>query len=560
MSSQDHPWSAGVADVLEKRAPFRADWEKAGFWSETTLYDRVVAGATRSPDARLIYWSETRPSETTLSKAVAESEIIARSFHARGLRAGDVIVVQVPHWGEGLLTWLAALRLGLVVVPLAHIYGGAELGFVLRQTRAKALVTPATWRNIDYADRFSKAGETPDLDLIAVIGDDAFPGPSVAWSDLIEQGRMLDRSPIHASRPDDVCVVIYTSGTTSVPKGALHTHNTLGADLLSVHHWWEDDSPRPGLAAMPAGHIAGFLIMMRPFILGDDSIHIDQWDPSAAVELIHRYGVRTTTGTPFHANSLFDAAGARGIGPLTDMLIGGASVPPSTVTRADDLGVCIARSYGSTEQPTISTGKPYHSHAQRASTDGVLMDFISVRFLDEEDREVPAGTPGEILSMGPDLCVGYFDASLNDAAFAEDGFFYTGDIGVLNDAGMLTIVDRRKDIIIRSGENISSREVEDILATHPAVLESAVLGWPDEVVGERVGAFVRLAPGASLDIEAVKAHFEAAGVARQKTPERIRIVDELPRTPSGKVKKADLRQQLKTEAAGGEPIASPGAL
>jgi acyl-CoA synthetase (AMP-forming)/AMP-acid ligase II len=533
-----------VKAVLAQRAIFRKTWEEAGFWSETTLYDRVLTGVEKSPNAKLIYWSETRPAETTLSQALADSEILARSFAAHGLGAGDVIVIQVPHWREGMLAWLAALRLGLIVVPLVHIYGASELGFVLRQTCAKALITPAAWRNIDYAQRFSALGETPDLKMIAVIGEGAFPGPAIAWDALVTEGRGLAPVPAHKGSADDICVVIYTSGTTSVPKGALHSHNTLGADLLIVHGWWEDHSPRPALAAMPAGHMAGFLIMMRPFILGDDSIHIDQWDPAAAANLVRKYKIRTTTGTPYHANTLFDAAGAAGIRPLSDMMIGGASVPPSTVTRADALGVCIARAYGSTEHPTISTGKPYDTAEQRANTDGRIMDCIALRLIDDDGNAVPPGSPGEILSMGPDLCLGYFDAKLNLTEFTPDGWFRTGDIGLVDANNMLTIVDRKKDIIIRGGENISSREVEDILSTLPGVVESAVLGWPDAVLGERVGAFLKMAPGATTNIEEIKKFFAKTGVAKQKTPEQLMFIDEFPRTPSGKVKKAELRKSL----------------
>lgn len=542
-------WAEAVAAILAQRAPYRERWESAGFWSNKTLYDRIQEGVDRSPNAQLVYASETRPAETTLREALNDSEVLARAWAARGLRAGDVAVVQVPHWREGMLAWLAALRLGLVVVPLVHIYGAAELGFVLRQTRAKLLVTPVEWRKIDYATRLSAAGPVDDLKLIATIGDGEFPGPVMRWDELMAEGRNLAPVAVHPSAPDDVCVIIYTSGTTSVPKGALHTHNTLGAELLSVHNWWGDTSPRPALAGMPAGHIAGFLIMMRPFLLGDHSIHIDQWDPNLAVRLVRQYGIRTTTGTPYHANSLFDAAGDEGVDPLTDMMIGGASVPPSTVTRADALGVCIARAYGSTEHPTISTGKPYDTLIQRSTTDGPIMDEITIRFLDDEGRVSPQGLPGEIVSMGPDLFVGYFDSSLNSSAFSADGWFHTGDVGVLDEAGMLTIVDRKKDIVIRGGENISSREVEDILASHPAILEAAVLGWPDPVLGERVGAFLRLAPGASIDLAEVQRQFVTAGVARQKTPEHLRVVDELPRTASGKVKKAELRQAIKAELA-----------
>jgi acyl-CoA synthetase (AMP-forming)/AMP-acid ligase II len=533
-----------VNAVLAQRATFRKAWEQAGFWSDTTLYDRVLTGVEKSPNAKLIYWSETRPAETTLSRALADSEILSRGLAAQGLAAGDVIVIQVPHWQEGMLAWLAALRLGLIVVPLVHIYGASELGFVLRETRAKALVTPAAWRNIDYAQRFSALGETPDLKMIAVIGEGAFPGPAIAWDALVDIGRGLAPVPPHRGSADDICVVIYTSGTTSVPKGAVHSHNTLGADLLIVHGWWEDSSPRPALAAMPAGHMAGFLIMMRPFILGDDSIHIDQWDPAAAARLVRNYKIRTTTGTPYHANTLFDAAGPDGISPLSDMLIGGASVPPSTVTRADALGVCIARAYGSTEHPTISTGKPYDTAEQRANTDGRIMDGIELRLIDGDGNPVPPGIPGEILSMGPDLCLGYFDAKLNRTEFTADGWFPTGDIGVVDANNMLTIVDRKKDIIIRGGENISSREVEDILSTLPGVLESAVIGWPDAVLGERVGAFLKMRPGATTKIEEIKSFFAKAGVAKQKTPEQLMFIEEFPRTPSGKVKKAELRKLL----------------
>ena len=545
MSSQDSPqWTNSVATVLEQRKSYSEDWRRLGFWLDKTLLELVEEGATRWPTTRLIYQSETQPSETTLELAIRDARQLAALWSRQGLQPSDVIVIQVPHWQQGMVAWLAALHLGLVVIPLVHIYGARELEFVLRQSRAKMLVTPDRWGKIDYIARFAEMGKLPDLQQVLVIGQSEFPIHSVVWEAAMHEAQALQAQPGHKGSADDVAVILYTSGTTSVPKGALHTHNTLGAELKSVHNWWPGEPPRPALASMPAGHIAGFLIMMRPFVLGEDSIHIDHWDPEIAASLVRKYGIKTTTGTPYHASSLFDAAGDAGIEPLCDMLIGGASVPPSLVERAESLGVSMARSYGSTEQPTISTGRPEHSFTERVETDGSLMDLIQVRLLDDDDNDVTIGVRGEVTSMGPDLFAGYFDSSLNEEAFTDDGWFRTGDIGVFSGKNLLTIVDRKKDIIIRNGENISSREVEDILSRHPSILEAAVTGWPDATVGERVGAFLMLAPGRQIHLEDIRMLFAEANVAIQKTPEHIMIVDEFPRTPAGKVKKTELRKMV----------------
>ena len=258
-------------------------------------------------------------------------------------------------------------------------------------------------------------------------------------------------------------------------------------------------------------------------------------------------GSRVPSGTPYHINSLLDAAHADGrdLSSLTEFLVGAAAVPPEVVERCQRAGILTYRAYGSTEHPTITSGAPEHSVQRRAHTDGVPDPGCRIRIVDDDGVDLPRGEAGEIVSQGPDQFLGYHRPELNDDAFLPGGWFRTGDIGRLDAEGFLTVTDRKKDIIIRGGENIASKEVEDYLASHPAVSEAAVVAAPDERLGERVCAFVILQPGQALTLDELRVHFAALQVARQKTPERLELVTELPRTPSGKVKKFELRERLR---------------
>jgi acyl-CoA synthetase (AMP-forming)/AMP-acid ligase II len=234
---------------------------------------------------------------------------------------------------------------------------------------------------------------------------------------------------------------------------------------------------------------------------------------------------------------------------LREYGVGGASVPPTVVERAHQHGIVAFRAYGSSEHPSISGGSAYDALDKRAHTDGRLLDGVEVRIVDRTLADLPPNHEGEILSRGPELFAGYRDPALDDDAFLPGRWFRTGDVGTLDADGYLTITDRRKDLIIRGGENLSSKLIEDILTEHEAVAEAAVVAAPDPLYGERVYAFVVLRPGAELSLTDVRAHFSVSGTARQLTPERLEVVDSLPRTATGKVRKADLRQRLCGAAA-----------
>jgi acyl-CoA synthetase (AMP-forming)/AMP-acid ligase II len=237
--------------------------------------------------------------------------------------------------------------------------------------------------------------------------------------------------------------------------------------------------------------------------------------------------------------------------------LGGAPVPAAVADRAQSLGISVIRSYGCSEQPSITGSNHSDPASKRMYTDGSPLPGVEIRLIDEDGNAVEPGTPGEILSRGPELFAGYTDPELTLESFNDQGWYATGDIGVVNEQGWLTITDRKKDIIIRGGENISASEVEELLARLPGVVEVAVVAGPDTRFGERACAFLRTASTTEApDLEAVRRHLAAAGLARQKWPEELRTIEDFPRTPSGKIKKATLRDGLRAEARTGRP--APG--
>jgi acyl-CoA synthetase (AMP-forming)/AMP-acid ligase II len=385
-------------------------------------------------------------------------------------------------------------------------------------------------------------GALPTLDRLIVVGERA-PQGATLLRDLPALGAQAPRRPVEDERPaSELTLLLYTSGTTAAPKGVQHSHATVAAEW-SIPFLEE---PGPYLTPFPAGHIAGFNFLLRPFVTGHEMVFMDRWDPSLAAQLVQQHGVRLSGGTPFHLQGLLDAArqGGFDLRSLTSYGLGGTGVTPEHVELADRAGFTGTRAYGLTEHSTVSVGHSGMPLEQRATTDGRLQPGTEVRIVDDEGREHSPGREGEILLRGPEQFVGYTDPALNAQAFTRDGWFRTGDIGRLDAAGCLTITDRKKDIVIRGGENISSQEVERLLATHPDVREASVVAMPDARYGEKVCAFVIPRPGRSLALEEVQRHFAAAGVARQKTPEALFVVEELPRTASGKVRKPELRQRL----------------
>ena len=524
------------------RADLRNRWYREGFFGTETIADHLRNGAATFPDTTLHFVGGPNPTSIRLGELYEQSLSIAGGLARLGIGPGDVVAIWVPNWLEGALAYQGALMLGATVVPIVHIYGAHEVGFILRESRARVLIMPDRWRNIDYSERFGAIIGTPALEHIVLIGEHG-PAGSIPWTRI---AHAEPATTLPTTHPDERCLLIYTSGTTADPKGVQHTTNTLVAEIRSTAATMGAQTG-VNLAAFPAGHIAGVLGLLRMFVLGISTVSMDVWDAGLAARLIPDHGITGMAGAPFYLATLMDEAARQGtdLSSLTNFMVGAASVPPSLVERGDRTGICAYRAYGSSEHPVITTGTPADPLDKRAGTDGRLTAGNEIRLLDEDDRQVGVGGDGEIISRGPELFIGYTDPILDADSFLPGGWFRTGDIGRLDDEGYLTITDRKKDVIIRGGENIASKEVEDLLMLHPAVVEAAVVGQHDERYGERVAAFVQLRPGQSLDLDDVRRHFATLGVARQKTPEHLVPIGELPRTPSGKVRKVELRDRLR---------------
>ena len=515
----------------------------AAAWQPDVPLGTLLAQSVQArPTTRMQFYSEARARSATTSELLQAAHRLAKGLRAMGLQRGDAFAMQLPTAPETAVLYLAALEVGAVLVPIVHIYGPAEVGFILRDAKARFLAIPDRWRGIDFLERLAAIGPPPHLERVIVAGERTTAGAMTLREVEALGAHAAPWAPTPQPDPSDTCLLLYTSGTTASPKGVRHTHRTVAAEWLIPFI----DGEGPYFTPFPAGHIAGFNFLLRPFVSGTDMVFIDRWDPALAAQLIERHRVRLSGGTPFHLQGILEAArhAGRDLSSLAGYGLGGTGVTPEHVEMADRAGIAGSRAYGLTEHSTVSVGWIDMPLSQRSHTDGRLQAGTEVRIADEHDRALPQGRDGDILVRGPELFIGYTDTALNAQAFTHDGWFRTGDIGRVDAFDCLTITDRKKDIVIRGGENISSQEVERVLATHPAVRDVAVVAMPDTRYGEKVCAFVVTRGGETLPLAEVQRHFDAAGVARQKTPEALFVIDELPRTASGKVRKADLRQRL----------------
>ena len=345
-----------------------------------------------------------------------------------------------------------------------------------------------------------------------------------------------------ATDPAAPALIAFTSGTTRDPKGVIHSHQTLSCETRQLLANYPPGRGRQ-LTATPVGHFIGMIgALLIPVLEGAPVDLCDVWDPSKVLELIERDGLSIGGGPPFFVTSLLDHPDCRPehLKHFTTVGLGGSSVPAAVTQRLNDLGMFVFRAYGSTEHPSITGSGPTAPEDKRLFTDGDPRPGVEIRL----------GPDGEIFSRGPDLCLGYTDAELTAQSFDEDGWYRTGDIGVLDADGYLTITDRKADVIIRGGENISALEVEEVLLSMPAVAEAVVVAAPDARLGEHAAAVLRIREGAVMPtLEQVRAHFDAEGVARQAWPEQLLETDDFPRTASGKVQKFRVRQLVREAQA-----------
>jgi acyl-CoA synthetase len=519
-----------------------------GWWNDASLGSVIANAIAEQPAQRMKIRSAVRPWTGTFDEVLDEAHSLAGALRSRGIVAGDVVAFQLPNWKEAAVSFWAAALLGAIVTPIVHFYGFKEVDYILRRTRVRALVTTDRFGRNDYLTTVdSVRSQAPDLEHVIVLSDDPVPSWAERYADLLEADPVIEPARVD---PDAPALVAYTSGTTADPKGVVHSHRTICFEIEQLASM-QTGSP-PLLVGAPVGHGIGMLSgLLLPVHKREPINLIDVWDPGAVLAAMVEDNIASGSGSTYFLTSLLDYPDITQahLKLMKRIGLGGSAVPVAVTERMVDLGISPVRSYGSTEHPSTSGARHEEALDKRMHTDGHALLGVELRIVDDEGTDVAPGSPGEILSRGPDCSIGYTDPTLTTKAFDPDGWFHTGDVGVLDDEGWLTIVDRIKDIIIRGGENISALEVEEQLLRLPGVAEAAAVAVPDERLGERVCALVRLTPGAPApDLAAAKAHFERVGLARQKWPEELRVVDDFPRTASGKVQKFLLRERLRAES------------
>jgi len=534
----------------------------AGEW---LIIDRLFETADRHPDREMII--DLRFGRMTYGDVVEQVERLAWALRARGFGAGDIVILQLPNWAPFIIFHLALSILGAVTVNIPVVFREQEVGGILSLTGAKAIVVPNDFRGFDFPKMASSlAINCPDFSHIFVVEGDPVgsDGPATAGKDRpalatyaelmrAPQASIGTRENLLASKPtvDDMTALGFTSGTTGGLKGAIHNSRILAAintGFVKRYGLGENDRIFGG---SPFGHAVGFTHVVRMTVsVGASVVLLEYWDPGRALQLIHEERCTFIAGaTPFLMDLVYhpDLARFENLPSLRLFLCGGASVPEKLMRdAATNLPhTFVSPLWGMTECGGVTTCPPDAPEEKCFETDGLPCDGMELKVVDADDATVANGIKGELMVRGPMVAKGYYhQPQLTKELFGADGFFRTGDQARMDEDGYIKITGRIKDLIIRGGVNISPVEIESVLFAHPKVSNVAVVGSPDPRLGERICAFVIPVEGTDLDIAGVQDWMTMSGLAKQKWPERIKIVENFPMTPSGKVQKFKLRELL----------------
>ncbi|MEA3075524.1 MAG: cyclohexanecarboxylate-CoA ligase [Actinomycetota bacterium] len=521
----------------------RSAYARAGFWDETTLAGRVRAHADADAD-RVAVVDDAGARSHTYGQLADHAERLAGHLLGAGVATGDVVSIQLPNVYEAAVAAVACQRIGAVINPLLPNYRHKELSHIWTTATPAAVLTPSTHRGFDYCAMVAGLRASTGLDPHHVVVGG--PGGDVSFEDAVD----ADGGRLPALAPDAAAIseLIFTSGTEATPKAIMHSEQTTN---FSVRVAYADLGLTPDDVVWmpsPVGHSTGFNYGLR-FALyhGLTLVLQDAWDASVAVGLIEDHDCSYTLAATTFLKELTELAHDTGstLPTMRTFGCGGAPVPAELVESAARVGINVLRLYGSTEVLVGTWNRNDSPPDARVGTDGIAMSHVEVMTVGEDGEPCGPGQPGEIYTRGPNTCLGFFDdPERTQATFTADGWVRSGDLAVIDDRGYLTVVGRKKEIIIRGGINIAPMEIEELLLQFPEVDRVAVVGIPDERLGERMCACVVTRPGTSLDFETMVARLRATGLATYKLPERLELLPALPMTASGKVQKHEILRQL----------------
>ena len=524
----------------------RAAYRQQGLWGDASLADYWQQTARAMPDKIAVV--DNHGASYTYSALDHAASCLANCMLAKGIESGDRIAFQLPGWCEFTVIYLACLKIGAVSVPLLPSWREAELVWVLNKCQAKMFFAPTLFKQTRPVDLILPLqNQLPQLQQIVGVDKLAPATSSLSLSQII-----ADNTPLTTAittHGDELAAVLFTSGTEGLPKGVMLTHNNILASerayCARLNLTWQDVFMMPA----PLGHATGFLHgVTAPFLIGARSVLLDIFTPDACLALLEQQRCTCMLGaTPFVYDllNLLEKQPAD-LSALRFFLCGGTTIPKKVARECQQRGIKLLSVYGSTESSPHAVVNLDDPLSRFMHTDGYAAAGVEIKVVDDARKTLPPGCEGEEASRGPNVFMGYFDEpELTARALDEEGWYYSGDLCRMDEAGYIKITGRKKDIIVRGGENISSREVEDILLQHPKIHDACVVAMSDERLGERSCAYVVLkAPHHSLSLEEVVAFFSRKRVAKYKYPEHIVVIEKLPRTASGKIQKFLLRKDI----------------
>ncbi|EJA4162860.1 medium-chain fatty-acid--CoA ligase [Escherichia coli] len=524
----------------------RAAYRQQGLWGDASLADYWQQTARAMPDKIAVV--DNHGASYTYSALDHAASCLANWMLAKGIESGDRIAFQLPGWCEFTAIYLACLKIGAVSVPLLPSWREAELVWVLNKCQAKMFFAPTLFKQTRPVDLILPLqNQLPQLQQLVGVDKLAPATSALSLSQIIADNTPLTTAiTVHG---DELAAVLFTSGTEGLPKGVMLTHNNILASerayCARLNLTWQDVFMMPA----PLGHATGFLHgVTAPFLIGARSVLLDIFTPDACLALLEQQRCTCMLGaTPFVYDllNLLEKQPAD-LSALRFFLCGGTTIPKKVARECQQRGIKLLSVYGSTESSPHAVVNLDDPLSRFMHTDGYAAAGVEIKVVDDARKTLPPGCEGEEASRGPNVFMGYFDEpELTARALDEEGWYYSGDLCCMDEAGYIKITGRKKDIIVRGGENISSREVEDILLQHPKIHDACVVAMPDERLGERSCAYVVLkAPHHSLSLEEVVAFFSRKRVAKYKYPEHIVVIEKLPRTASGKIQKFLLRKDI----------------
>jgi acyl-CoA synthetase (AMP-forming)/AMP-acid ligase II len=512
-----------------------------GWVGAPSLWDLIERRSARTPDAVLA--REDTGRQITYFEFRQACRVAAAGLWTEfSVGEGTSVSWELPTWIESLVLVGALARLGARQNPLIPIYRSREVGFITEQSEASLLVVPTVYRGFDFAAMAEEiARERPEMRVL--VADRSLPEGN--------PGELPPVRPLPEFATDaPIRWLFYTSGTTADPKGAQHTDLTVMASALAMAECLDMNADDVSALVFPFTHIGGIAWLMAAMFTGCTLLVTEAFDPAATPSFLAANGVTVAgSGTPFHLAYLAAqrAAGAESIFPRVRSFPGGGAPKPPQLhydLKSEIGGIGIVSGYGLTEAPIVVMARTFDPDQKLADTEGPATPGVTLKVVDLDGKVAPAGVEGEIRMKGPQVISGYLDPSLDADAFDDEGFFRSGDLGIVDAEGYVTITGRLKDIIIRNGENISAKEVEDLLYSHPAVADVAVIGLPDAKTGERACAVVAINEDQTFTLDDMVTFLKERDLRVQAIPEQLELVPTVPRNPAGKILKHKLREEF----------------